>query len=92
MNFHLTWNLCIYRAVETFHVWRSDWSDLQPREIISKVMQGNIRSNWISGEMTGCVGIDDDSYAFIHAFSWKTLGEVYIKTNDRVLSLALSSI
>ncbi|PVF98814.1 hypothetical protein CPB86DRAFT_784457 [Serendipita vermifera] len=65
---------------EFFRVWRCDWSDLEPRRLISREMRGNIRSNWISGEMTGCVGIDHDSNAFIHAFSWKSLDEVYIKS------------
>ncbi|PVF98815.1 hypothetical protein CPB86DRAFT_873137 [Serendipita vermifera] len=67
-------------STETFRVWRYDWSDSQPREIISRVLKGATCTNWISGEITGCVGIHKGTYLFIYVVSWKSLGEVFIDT------------
>lgn len=51
-----------------------------PRLIFKKLLGGDIRSNWIEGNLTGCVGIVDDNSTFIYVLNWVTLAEAYIET------------
>lgn len=61
-------------------MWRYNWVDSEPKLVFKKALGGDIRSNWIEGELTGCVGIVDDSFTFIYVVNWVTLDEVYINT------------
>lgn len=65
---------------ETFRVWRYNWVDSEPKLIFKKVLGGDIRSNWIEGDLTGCVGIVQDAFTFIYIVNWVTLDEAYIDT------------
>ena len=66
--------------LETFRVWRYNWTDAKARLIFKKLLSGDIRSNWIEGNLTGCVGIVDDSSTFIYVVNWETFDEAYIET------------
>jgi hypothetical protein len=54
--------------------------DSEPKLIFKKVLGGDIRSNWIEGDLTGCVGIVDDAFTFIYIVNWVTLDEAYVDT------------
>ena len=65
---------------ETFRVWRYNWAEHEPRLLLKKLLGGDIRSNWIEGDLAGCVGILDDALLYIYVADWVTLKEAFIET------------
>jgi hypothetical protein len=69
---------------DIFRVWRYDWNSSSTREVFSKELPGDIRSNYIEGDLTGCVANMEDGPTYIYVLNWKTLEEISSETPFKV--------
>ncbi|PVF98816.1 hypothetical protein CPB86DRAFT_814485 [Serendipita vermifera] len=75
---------------ELFRVWRYNWIDPSPKEIISKLIK-DIYSVWISKELAGCVMDNGDGKSLVYTVNWMTLDEVYLDIGIRY-SMSVATI
>lgn len=77
---------------DTFRVWRYDWNSSSTRSVFSKELPGDIRSNYIEGDLTGCVGNMENGPTYIYVLNWKTLEEISTETPFKVTDSIVFSI
>lgn len=63
-----------------FMAWRYDKISKTLEEVVQYMVLGDVRANYIKESFTGCVGLAEDSSAYIYLVDWRTKHEVFIST------------
>ncbi|KAG8822939.1 hypothetical protein FRC19_004933 [Serendipita sp. 401] len=69
---------------EIFRAWRYNWGDESPTLLLRRRLTADARSNFIQGELTGCVMISEDGNAIIYLANWVTLKEMEFNTHLQI--------